>query len=169
MNEERTRRMNITSHRTLRACVLAGALALAVALVATKAASAEPPEPVTFPPLELGEEYCGFPVLYEVSGKTKVVNLPSGDTLFKNPGGRVALTNLDTGEQATYVATGTIRLTESENGELLLVTTGRTVLSDENIGILVPIGRFTLVIDEDGHFSQPTGKGRLIDACARLA
>ncbi len=165
-----TRRMNITSHRTLMVCVLAGALALAVALVATEGASAEPPQPVTFPPLELGKEYCGFPVLYEVSGKTKVIDLPNGDTLFKNPGGRVTLTNLDEPtNQLTYVSTGTIRLTESENGELLLITTGRTVLADENIGILVPIGRFTLVIDEEGHFSQPTGKGRLIDVCARLA
>ena len=162
--------MYITSHHTLMACVLAGAFALVVALAATKTASAEPPEPVTFPPSELGEEYCGFPVLYEVSGKTKVIDLPGGDTLFKNPGGRVTLTNLDEpAKQVTYVATGTIRLTKSENGEPLLITTGRTVLSDENIGILVPIGRFTLVIDEDGHFSQPTGKGRLIDACARLA
>ena len=163
--------MDVTLHRRLVVCGLAGTLALLVALVVLLpgAASAAPPDPVTFPPLELGEEYCGFPVLYEVTGKTKVINLPSGDTLFKNPGGRVTLTNLDTGEQVTYVATGSIRLTESENGELLLITTGRTVLSDENIGILVPIGRFTLVIDEDGHFSQPTGKGRLIDACARLA
>ena len=153
--------MNITSQRTPMVCVLAGALALIVALLVLvpKAASAAPPEPVTFPPLELGEEYCGFPVLYEVSGKTKVIELPSGDTL----------TNLETGKQVTYVATGTIRLTESENGELLLITTGRTVLSDENIGILVPIGRFTLVIDEEGHFSQPMGNGRLIDACAQLA
>ena len=163
--------MDVTLHRRLVVCGLAGTLALLVALVVLLpgAASAAPPDPVTFPPLELGEEYCGFPVLYEVTGKTKVINLPSGDTLFKNPGGRVTLTNLDTGEQVTYVATGSIRLTESENGELLLITTGRTVLSDENIGILVPIGRFTLGIDEDGHFSQPTGKGRLIDACARLA
>ena len=163
--------MNITSQRTPMVCVLAGALALIVALLVLvpKAASAAPPEPVTFPPLPLGEEYCGFPVLYEVSGKTKVIELPSGDTLFKNPGSRVTLTNLETGKQVTYVATGTIRLTESENGELLLITTGRTGLSDENIGILVPIGRFTLVIDEEGHFSQPMGNGRLIDACAQLA
>ena len=163
--------MNITSQRTPTVCVLAGALALIVALLVLvpKAASAASPEPVNFPPETLGPEYCGFPVLYEVSGKTKVIELPNGDTLFKNPGSRVTLTNLETGKQVTYVATGTIRLTESENGELLLITTGRTVLSDENIGILVPIGRFTLFIDEEGHFPQPMGNGRLIDACAQLA
>lgn len=161
--------MNITLHRTLMVCVLAGALALAVALVALpKAASAAPPEPVNFTET-LGPEYCGFEVLYEVSGKNKAIELPNGDVLFKNPGLRVTLTNLETGQQVTYVATGTTRLTELEGGELLLVTTGRTVLSNPNIGILVPIGRFTFVIDAEGNFSQPTGNGRLIDACAQLA
>jgi hypothetical protein len=161
--------MNITLHRTLMVCVLAGALALTVALlVLPKAASAAPPEPVNFTET-LGPEYCGFPVLYEVSGKNKAIELPNGDVLFKNPGGRVTLTNLETGEQVTYVATGSARLTELEGGDLLLVSTGRTVLSNPSIGVLVPIGRFTFVIDEEGNFSQPTGNGRLLDACAQLA
>jgi hypothetical protein len=162
--------MNVTLPRTLMVCVLAGALALAVALlVLPKAASAAPPEPVNFEPRTLGPEYCGFPVLYEVSGKTKAIELPNGDVLFKNPGVRVTLTNLETGKQVTYVVSGSTRLTELEGGELLVVTTGRTVLDNPSIGILVPIGRFTLVIDEEGHFSQPMGNGRLIDACAQLA
>ena len=156
-------------HRTLMVCVLAGALALTAALlVLPKAASAAPPEPVTFSET-LGEEYCGFDVLYESRGKLKFIDLPSGDTLVKNPGNRVTLTNVETGEQVTYVATGTIRVRPPEGDELLLVTTGRTVLNNPTIGILVPIGRFTFVIDEEGNFSQPTGKGRLIDVCARLA
>ncbi len=114
--------------------------------------------------------FCDFPVLFEVSGKNKAIELPNGDLLFKNPGGRTTLTNLDEPtNKVTYVSTGSTRLTELEGGDLRLITTGRTVLFDENIGILVPIGRFTLVIDEDGNFSQPTGNGRLIDACARLA
>ena len=163
--------MNITSQRTPTVCVLAGALALIVALLVLvpKAASAAPPEPVNFPPETLGTEYCGFPVLYEVSGKTKVIELPNGDVLFKNPGVRVTLTNLETDEQVTYVVSGSTRLTELEGGELLVVSTGRTVLSNPSIGVLVPTGRFTFVIDEEGNFSQPTGTGRLLDACAQLA
>ena len=163
--------MNITAQRTPMVCVLVGALALIVALLVLvpKAASAEPPEPIDFPPEEL-VGYCDFPVLYEVSGKTKAIELPNGGVLFKNPGVRVTLTNLDDPtNKVTYVSTGTIRLTELEGGELLVVSTGRTVLSNPNIGILVPIGRFTFVIDEENNFSQPTGNGRLIDACARLA
>jgi hypothetical protein len=160
--------MNITLRRTLMVCVLAGVLALALTL-AIRDASAAPPEPVTFPPDTL-TGYCDFPVLYEVSGKTKVIDLPNGDVLFKNPSSRVTLTNLeDPTHQLTYVSTGTVRLTELEGGDLLLVTTGRTVLTNENIGILVPIGRFTFTIDEEGNFSRPTGHGRLIDVCARLA
>src|SRR5215203_4305963 len=154
--------MNSTLQRTtLLVCVLTGVLALALALVASRDASAAPPEPVNFPPDTL-TGYCEFPVLYEVSGKTKVIDLPNGDVLFKNPGVRVTLTNLETGKQLTYVSTGTIRLTELEGDDLSLVTTGQTVLNNPNIGILVPIGRFSFVIDEEGNFSQPTGNGRLI-------
>jgi hypothetical protein len=63
-------------------------------------------------------------VLYEVSGKTKAIELPNGDVLFKNPGVRVTLTNLETGKQVTYVVTGSTRLTELEGGELLVVYDG---------------------------------------------
>jgi hypothetical protein len=163
--------MNITAQRTPMVCVLAGALALIVALLVLvpKAASAEPPEPIDFPPEEL-VGFCDFPVLFEVSGKTKVIELPNGDVLFKNPGVRVTLTNLDEPtNKVTYVSTGTTRLRELEGGDLRLITTGRSVLFNESIGILVTIGRFTTIIDEDGDFSYPTGKGRIIDACARLA
>ena len=125
-------------------------------------------EPVNFTET-LGPKYCDFPVLYEASGKTKVIDLPNGDVLFKNPASRVTFTNLaEPTHRLSYVATGTVRLTELENGDLSLVTTGRTVILDENIGIFVPIGRFTTIID-DGNFSAPVGYGRLIDVCARLA
>ena len=117
----------------------------------------------------LGPEYCGFPVLYEASGKNQSIDLPNGDRLYKNPGLRVTLTNKETGKQVTYVATGTFRATDLEGGETLLVTTGQTVLSSPNIGILVLNGRYTFVEDEDGNFSQPKGDGSIIDACKELA
>ena len=123
--------------------MLAGALTLAVALVALPKAASAALEPDNFPPEALGPEYCGFEVPYEVSDN------------------RVILTNVGTGEQVTYVATGTIRVTELEGGELLMVTTGRTILDNPNIDILVPIGRFSFVIDEESNFSQPTGTGGL--------
>ena len=116
----------------------------------------------------LGPKYCGFPVRYEASGKTNVIDLPNGDTLYKNPGTRVTLTNEETGKQVTYVSTGTIRATELEGGELSMVSTGQTVIHSPNIGILALNGRFTFV-EEDGNFSQPKGDGSIIDACKELA
>jgi hypothetical protein len=119
----------------------------------------------------LGTEYCGFPVRYEASGKMKTRHLPNGDTLslFQYPGLRVTLTNKKTGKQETYVSTGTIRATDLKGGETLLVTTGQTVLHSPTIGILVVNGRFTVVEDKKGNFSQPEGNGSIINICDQLA
>jgi len=117
----------------------------------------------------LGTDHCGFPVRYEASGETKVTKLPHGDRLYENPNLRVTLTNKETGKRVTYVATGTLRTTKLKGGDLQFVTTGQTVISSPNIGILVLNGGFTFVEDKDGNFSQPKGDGSIIDACKELA
>jgi hypothetical protein len=126
------------------------------------------PEPVDFTET-LSTEFCPFPVRYEASGKTKTIELPNGDRLFKNDGTRVTLTNLENGKQETFVVTGTIRATELEGGDLQLVSTGQTLFSSPNIGLLRLTGRFTVVEDEEGNLSQPKGDGSIIDVCAQLA
>ena len=68
----------------------------------------------------------------------------------------------------TLVSTGTIRVTELEGGDLSLVTTGQTVLTNPKIGILALNGRYTFVEDRDGNFSQPEGNGKRIDVCDQL-
>jgi hypothetical protein len=125
------------------------------------------PQPVNFTET-LGPEYCGFPVLSEVSGKMNVIDLPNGDTLFKYPGLRGTLKNEENGKQVTLVSTSTIRVTELEGGDLSLVTTGQTVLTNPKIGILALNGRYTFVEDRDGNFSQPKGNGKRIDVCDQL-
>ena len=125
------------------------------------------PEPLNWKET-LGTDHCSFPVLVEGSGKMNVIDLPNGDTLYKNPGTRVTLTNEETGKQVTYVSTGTIRATELEGGELSMVSTGQTVIHSPNIGILALKGRFTFV-EEDGNFSQPKGDGSIINVCDQLA
>ncbi len=117
----------------------------------------------------LGTDHCAFPVLYEFSGKTKVIESPNGDTLYKNSDARVTLTNKENGKQVTYIATGTLRVTELEGGDTSFVTTGQTVINSPNIGILVLKGQYAFVEDEDHNFSQPKGNGSIIDACAQLA
>jgi hypothetical protein len=117
----------------------------------------------------LGPEYCGFPVLLEGSGKMKIVDLPNGDKLFHYPDLRITLTNEENGKQVTLVEGGTIRATYLKGGDLSLVTTGQTVLTNPKIGILALNGRFTFVQDRDGNFSQPKGNGKRIDVCDQLA
>jgi hypothetical protein len=162
--------MNVTLHRTLMVCVLAGVFALAVALMAARDASAAPPEPVddTF---TIEEGVCDFPVLAEVSGKTKIIELPGEAFIATSPGVRITLTNQDQPtHQLTYVITGALHATELGSGDLLLVVTGRNLLFDPSFGMLLTIGRFTQVFDEQTEtLTPPQGKGRVIDVCDRLA
>ena len=162
--------MNVTLHRTLMVCVLAGVFALAVALMAARDASAAPPEPVddTF---TIEEGVCDFPVLAEVSGKTKIIELPGEAFIATSPGVRITLTNQDQPtHQLTYVITGALHATELGSGDLLLVVTGRNLLFDPSFGMLLTIGRFTQVFDEQTEtLTPPKGKGRVIDVCDRLA
>jgi hypothetical protein len=65
--------MDMLSHRRMLVLVVGAALALAVAFVLPKTSSAAPPEPVDVTATIPG---CEFPVLAEVSGKSKVIDLP---------------------------------------------------------------------------------------------
>lgn len=160
--------MSITLRRTLIVCVVAAALALALALVSTRDVSAAPPESVDF---AFTDTSCGFPVGVEVSGKNKFKELPGGRFISTNPGLRNTLTNLDQPtHQVTYVITGAAHVTELSSGELFVVFTGRNIFSDPSYGILLTMGRFTQVIDpETGASPPPEGTGRVIDVCERLA
>ena len=126
------------------------------------------PQPVNLTDT-LGTEVCGFPVLYEVSGKMKAKELPNGDRLYQNPTLRVTLTNEANGKQETHGSTGTIRATDLEGGDVSLVSTGQNVIYSSTIGILVLNGRYTFVEDEDENFTQPQGTGKIIKICDRLA
>jgi hypothetical protein len=163
--------MNITLHRTsLMVCVLAGALALAIVLVAARDVSAAPPEPVndTF---TVEEGVCDFAVDAEVSGKTKFIELPGGRFIATSPGARITLTNEEEPtHHVTYVITGALHGKDLESGDLLLVVTGRNLLFDPSYGMLLTIGHFSQVVDLEAETATPPeGKGRVIDVCQRLA
>jgi hypothetical protein len=161
-------------HRGLAAFALAMALAvaLAVAVVALpNAASAAPPEPVDVTATLPG---CDFPVFAEVSGKSKVNELPSGQTLSTSPQLRITLTNLEEPtNQVKYVITGSFLATELDNGNFFVVARGRNLIFGPDVGMLLTIGRFTFIgFNDEGAtvaLTRPTGEGRLIDVCARLA
>jgi hypothetical protein len=73
----------------------------------------------------------------------------------------------------SYVITGSFLETELANGNLFVVARGRNIAFGPEVGIFLTIGRFTLIaFDAEGtplSLTGPTGQGRLIDVCARLA
>jgi hypothetical protein len=153
-----------------RLAVFALAVILALAVV-PRASSAAPPEPVDVTATLPG---CDFPVFAEVSGKSKVNELPSGQTLFTSPELRITLTNLEEPtKEVKYVITGSFLATELDDGNFFVVARGRNLIFGPDVGMLLTIGRFTFIgFNAEGAtvaLTRPTGEGRLIDVCARLA
>jgi hypothetical protein len=155
-----------------RLSVLVAMVVLTLMLVATRDVSAEPPQPVDVTATLPG---CDFPVLAEVSGKSKVQELPGGRTLSTSPGLRITLTNQeDTSNQVTYVITGSFLIRELEDGTEFVVARGRNLIFGPDVGMFLTIGRFTLIgqtiqAGPTVALTRPTGQGRLVDVCATLA
>jgi hypothetical protein len=165
--------MDMLLHRRMLVLVAGVALALAVAmLVMPTASSAAPPEPVDVSTTLPG---CDFPVDAEVSGKSKVTDLPSGQTLITSPGLRITLTNHDEQtNQVTYVITGSFLTTEQLDGSLFVEARGSNLIFGPEVGIFLTIGHFTFTGFEADEgvvvaTSSPTGEGSLTDVCALLA
>ncbi len=118
------------------------------------------------------EGICAFPVLVELSGKAKTIELPGGSTLFTSPKLTATFTNLDNlSHRETLGITGSIRQTVLENGEVELVFTGRNLVIgfDPVAGFVITVGRFSTAFDADFNVTQPlSGNGRLIDVCELL-
>ena len=164
--------MDMLLHRRMLVLVAGVALALAVVLVLPRASSAAPPGPVDVTTTLPG---CDFPVEAEVSGKSKVIDLPSGQTLITSPNLRITLTNLtEPTNQVTYVITGSFLTTERTDGNLDVEARGRNLIFGEEVGIFLTIGQFTFIgreVDEGVivALTPPTGEGSLTDVCALLA
>ena len=164
--------MDMLLHRRMLVLVAGVALALAVVLVLPRASSAAPPGPVDVTTTLPG---CDFPVEAEVSGKSKVIDLDSGQTLITSPNLRITLTNLtEPTNQVTYVITGSFLTTERTDGNLDVEARGRNLIFGEEVGIFLTIGQFTFIgreVDEGVivALTPPTGEGSLTDVCALLA
>jgi hypothetical protein len=113
---------------------------------------------------------CSFPMQLDLSGKGKVITLPDGRRILTSPGLHVTVTNMDNGEQATFNITGTFHETTNlETGEVTTVVTGRNLLFDPEAGVVLTIGNFSFVFDDEGNLIQSfEGKGQVIDVCALL-
>ncbi len=113
---------------------------------------------------------CGFPMLLELSGKSKTIEeLPGERLIIASPDQNVTITNLDNGAQQAFNITGSIHQRALANGDVETVLTGRNLAIDPEAGTVVAVGRFSFIFDASGNLVQPlTGEGQLIDVCARL-
>jgi hypothetical protein len=148
-------------------------VAVVAALALAGTAFAAPPQPVDTTPFRV-EGICPFPMRAELSGKSKVKELPGGRTLSTSPGLRVTLTNLEErSNQVRYVITGSFLTRELGAGKHFVVARGRNIVFGPDVGMFLTIGRFTFVgLDSGGTklaLTKPEGNGRRIDVCARLA
>jgi hypothetical protein len=167
---------------------LAGALALGCALTAcgdrpspVEPGSAATPVAVAAAqgrPTDAGQtfttgpgELCDFPMFVELNGKTKTIELPGDRAIMTSPGLTVTLTNLDNENQEKLGITGALHQRTLENGDVETVATGRSALFAPIVpGLVLVIGRFSFVFDEEDNLVQPLqGTGQLIDVCALLS
>ena len=147
-------------------------LALIMAVPMAGAARQEPPFPVEQDfVLEPGAVFgnCEFPIQFELSGKGQTLALPGDRFIFTSPDLNVTLTNLNTGTQETFNITGALHQSTLENGDVVTVSTGRSILGDPEAGFVIAIGNFSFVFDKKGNLVQPlSGEGQLIDVCEAL-
>ena len=163
-----------------RSIMLALIAVFALAVAAPMAVAAAPPKPNPNAPvpvegsqiLEPGAVFgrCDFPILYELSGKTKLLTLPGGRFITTAPDQTATLTNLATGTKVTLNITGVFNQTTDENGNVVTMATGRNLLGDPEAGFVLAIGNFSYVFDSKGKLVQPLqGEGQLIDVCELLS
>ena len=137
-------------------------------MTTTALAQQGPPENFTdsFPV----EGICEFPVLVELNGKAKTIELPGEALLFTSPQLTATFTNLDNpSHRETLGITGAIEQTLLANGEVELVFTGRNLVIgfDPIAGFVITIGRFSVAFDDAFNITQPlTGNGQN-DQCLR--
>jgi len=130
------------------------------------------------PPTEFHDAFeisgiCEFPVLVELNGKAKTIELNGGRTIFTSPGLTATLTNLnEPAIETTVVITGAFHQTVRANGDTELVVTGRNLLIgfDADAAFVITVGRFGFVYDAEFNLVEPlAGNGPVIEVCELLS
>jgi hypothetical protein len=164
--------MDMILHRRVLVLVAGVALALAVAFVLPKVTTAAPPGSADATFTVAGA--CDFPVLFEQTGKLKVIGLPGpeGAFLVIFAGGSSTLTNVDEPtNQVTLRGGGIGRVTPQDTGDWLVEVEGHNILVVPGEGIFdVRHATFTLAppFDVGSELTILESQGKLTDLCALL-
>ena len=114
---------------------------------------------------------CGFDVQVSGSFRQGVISLPGGDLLITNPENFPTFTNLsDPSKHVTLSNTGPVRISADQNGNVVVVSTGGSVLYAPSYGLKFLIGEWTFTIDANTGdlIDGPTGNGQIIDICTLI-
>jgi hypothetical protein len=154
--------------RRIAAIAISIAMLLSMAMPSMLEGAQQPPEDFTFDDTVKG--FCAFPVHILALGKQGVIELPGGGLIVTSPALSATLTNVRSGESVTLSITGAFHITTLANGNVQTVYTGRNIVFDPLVGIVLLIGEFTGVADpETGMLVQPLeGTGQNIDLCLLL-
>ena len=164
----RNRRINSKSKITslIAACLVLAALGPPAAVLSrADSGRGGPPgginQTFTFPGI------CGFDVQLTVTGRSSVINLPSGGLIITAPDVYGTCTNLsDPTKSVTLNFTGTAHVSFDQNGDTIYRLTGRNQAEDPSFGLLLLVGDFTFVYDSNGNLiSGPTGNGQITNIC----
>jgi hypothetical protein len=164
----KNRRVNSKSKITnlIAACLVLAALGPSAAVV-SRAASGRGSPPVGINQTFTLSGICGFDVQVSATGRSSVINLPSGGLILTGPDVYGTFTNLsDPTKSVTLNVTGAVHISFDQNGDTIAMETGRNAVWDPSLGLLLLVGDFTLVYDSNGNLVQgPTGNGQITSIC----
>jgi len=104
---------------------------------------------------DLGSNFpSDFPdssIRFDITGKTKTIDLPDGGQIITAPGQDVTVTNLDNDASVTLNITGTTHTTVLDDGSTLYEVDGRNLLADPFIndggpGLVLATGHFSYIL-----------------------
>jgi len=141
-----------------------GALTIAIVAIASPGRSQHPGHPPgdgadvwILDPADpsVGTTACSFPVEVDFAGKIKDFELPGGRFVLSAPGLSATVINLnDPSRQVTVGVTGQLKVFGQPDGGVIVIGTGRNILTDAVYGLTLVIGHVSFAFDSDGNLTQ---------------
>jgi hypothetical protein len=165
----------IMNRRLVLAFLVAALMSLLTRQLSTAAPNDNSPVPVDEDPIliEPGADFgsCAVDIEIVLHGKGKIIDFPKRNRVITtSPGLNATVTNLaDPSKRVSLNITGAFHETTEPDGSVVTVYTGRNLLLDPELGLVLVIGNFTFTVEADGDMIGPVQQGgRLIDVCQML-
>lgn len=142
-------------------------------------AAPDPNKPTPNPRLReaLGSACPGFDVTAQLTGKSKLIDLPGDRFIGISPGATITLTGPSPAlRRVSYVITGSTHIQVLPDGSQEISSTGRNLIIVPEVtckhpkGLFLTTGNVSYALNKDGTEKRLfSGSGRVTDVCALLA